>query len=136
MSNIILSVVLGLMMVYIAFRQWRTSHQTLKLTLYDRRFKVYLVMLDYINKKGYPDLFGDDQDLGLDEEMRQFEKFIKDTSSYKFLFKKDVFDFMEELLQRGGDDPGRSPEINRQWFRKQCSAISDLFQPYLNFSKL
>lgn len=136
MSNIILSMVLGLMMVYIAFRQWRTSHQALKLTLYDRRFKVYSVLHDYLLRRCYPGVFGEFPDLDDHVRLQQLEKIIADTASYKFLFKKDVIDFMDEVIPKAMDDPSKSPEINREWLKEQSEVLSDLFKPYLDFGKL
>lgn len=136
MSNIILSMVLGIMMLYIAFRQWRTSHQALKLTLYDRRFKVYSVMYDYLLRRTYPAVFGEFPDLDDHVRLQQLEKLIADTASYKFLFKKDVIDFMDEVIPKAITYQSKSPEINKEWLKEQTMVLSDLVKPYLDFSKL
>ena len=53
MSNLILPAVLGLMMAYIAYRQWKTSHDTFNLAMYDRRFKVYANTIRFVAKVQY-----------------------------------------------------------------------------------
>src|SRR5690349_2365211 len=49
--------VLALIVALIAYQQWRTAHNKLRLALFDRRFAVYVETLDFIGtvmQDGYP----------------------------------------------------------------------------------
>jgi hypothetical protein len=51
-------VALAIIGALIAYRQWRTAHNALRLSLFDRRFKIYVDALTFIGnvlQRGYPE---------------------------------------------------------------------------------
>jgi hypothetical protein len=51
-------VALAIIGALIAFRQWRTAHNALRLNLFDRRFEIYVEAVTFIGnvlQRGYPE---------------------------------------------------------------------------------
>jgi hypothetical protein len=85
-----LTPVIAVVAVYIAWQQHKTARDKLKLDLFDRRYKVY---------RGLMDLFAcvategtvSNEDLG---------KFYRETDQKRFLFDDDVCDYLTEVRKK------------------------------------
>ena len=69
----------------IAYRQWRTAKNKLKLDLFDRRLAIYNAVCDAL---------ASDQPLSADEE----RKFLVSTRDAKWLFSRDIQEYFREDL--------------------------------------
>jgi len=138
----LLTPVIGLIAVYIAYQQWRTNRDRLALDKYDRRMKIF----DEVKKlvtivNCAPEVSIDDLQL-----------FRAATAEADFLFDKDVQAYRDELYRRGlnlwqanqerNDDTGNHDkgEVVRQcdeevkWFNDQATGAVEVFRPYLDVS--
>jgi hypothetical protein len=120
----------------LAGRQWRLS-------LYDKRYPVYLRTMEYLSHIG--------QRAGLKQD--ELMKFLRDSRDKEFLFKKDVQEHLGQLYSKGvalmtlgtmleGDVPGdkRSELVDKQsklleWFSGQFEISKELFGEYLRIDK-
>jgi hypothetical protein len=129
---------------FIAWQQWKVSHDKLRLDLFDRRYKVFdstRIFLSVILKNAR---FDDSQ----------FFEFCAGISDVEFLFGKDVVDYLTQIRTKAldarahhealetipvGDE--RSRRVNAKqndilWLGEQINVISGAFAPYLNFTNI
>lgn len=86
----LLTPVIAIIAVYVAYQQWKTNKQRLKAELYDKRFMVYEILMDTIGEvMGSGDI--SDQ---------QLEKFNIQRRKSHFLFGKKVSDLLEEIYDQ------------------------------------
>ncbi len=131
--------------VYIAWRQHKTATAALRLDLYERRHKVY---------RGLMDLFAAVlQEVKITPEV--LGKYYADTSEKKFLFDDEIIAFMSEVrdkaldLRRIDRKMTRRPApketemaelSNREhdlltWFSDQLDELPDRFEKPLGFTR-
>jgi hypothetical protein len=141
----IATVIVGLLVAYIAWQQWKISQAKLRLDLFDRRYKVYDATRTFIGVALRKTNF-DDSDL--------FE-FYRATSDAGFLFKADVVNYLKEVSTHANEmrlhhelyhptpasETERVAHINavherKQWLIQQTIAMSKVFVPYLDFSHI
>lgn len=90
-SKAMLTPMIGVVTLYIAWRQWKINEQKLNLDLYDRRLKVYEEVKQILSiilrdaKASYEDLL----------------KFYRATSEADFLFGPEIPAYIEEIYQHG-----------------------------------
>lgn len=139
-----LSVVTALIALYIAFQQWKTNRDKVKLDLYDRRYKIYDETRRFIaSAVRNGDLTNDD-----------FSKFYSVLPEARFLFQEDVYCYMQELINKGASlhansmiasGNSQSPNFERavdvsgdivNWYSQQHDRLQAIFKPYLSFEKL
>jgi hypothetical protein len=144
----LLTPLIAIIAVYIAYRQYKTEKNALRLELYEKRFRIFdetKKILHKINQEDKIKL----------EELRDF-KFS--TNESKFLFERDIPQFLEELknntLERNHltDDLGniqlypvgsseRVEKENRMhtleiWFSEEYENVENRFMQYLSFKNL
>jgi hypothetical protein len=86
-AQIIATVVLGLIAAYIAWRQWRTSHDRLVLDLFDRRFTSFQDLTRAVSaavNKPHP-------------EMNDLANFDSASEKARFLFGPEVYNYLREV---------------------------------------
>lgn len=126
---------------YIAFMQFKTNRDRLRLELYNRRFSVYEGLKELLNKI----IICFDV---TDDDLREFR--IK-TNEAAFLFDKDIVEYLKEInnkgtklysynckIKRGDTSPPwpKTPEdINKIsiWLQDQLEESKDIFSKYLKF---
>lgn len=128
---------------WIAFQQWRTARDKLRLDLFEKRMAVYRSAKDALGA-----LFTVDR-LTAEDEL----KFLISISEAKWLFGPEIFEYLEKTLwakfcDHGafvggleGLEPGshRTELVKgkaelRKWFYEQPKKLDDLFMPYLGFT--
>lgn len=134
--------------VYIGFQQWKLSTHKLKLDLFGKRWEVYAATNDAIVS----------QLNGNDEALREtFQEFNRKRMDAKFLFLKDLNDYLEKIntaildlhaLNRNltsesmrANSSERSAVTKQildqtEWLRSQLNILVPTFHKYLDFSKL
>ena len=137
------TLILGVIVAYIAWRQHKTDRNKLKLDLYDRRLKLYEAAMDFIAGVVRN---GNAEDVALIE-------FLKSVRESRFLFSKEVEKYFTQLYTRGVDlqysnkvtsDPGvpvgeERTEAAREhadifkWFAKQFEELKERLTPYMGF---
>jgi hypothetical protein len=133
---------LGLFASYIAFRQWRTAVNKLKHDLFEKRYKIHeksTLYVALICRESYPKF---------DESL----EFIHSISSAKFLFRIDIYEYLENLYKEGikllrynteyrannNQMPQESIEAHYRrlnWFFAQFDELDKKFAEYLDLSR-
>ena len=133
----LLTPLIAILAGYIAWQQYRTARDKLKLDLYDRRFRVYRGLMDFLHAVIQEGSASRDA-LG---------KYYSETNEKKFLFDADVTDYMEEVRDKAvrlrqvgrkienlpeNQEQERSTAIDEdaelcQWFEEQAEERSTSF---------
>jgi hypothetical protein len=129
--------------------QWLTNREKLRLDLYDRRFKIYVRVLDFYNAVILWD--------GSDEQQVLKAPYTQAFRESRFLFPKNsgIFSFLEEFSKRAFfivnfDQLKEMKSVDPQEFAKQAqkkidsvnwilesmTTFEDKLEPYLKFHKL
>ncbi|WP_119268380.1 hypothetical protein [Taklimakanibacter deserti] len=126
----------------IAYRQWRTASNALRLNLFDRRFDVYVEAVTFIGnvmRQGYP-------------ENEHFSPFLRARDRAQFLFGPEVVSCLKEINDtaaallathrqieggRGGAARQKAADQNQSLLTKFTefdARLVQLMAPYLAFS--
>lgn len=139
------NIALGGSVAYIAWQQYKTNRDKLRLDLFEKRYAVYKALMDYLRKTGgmeYPEL------------IKQHTELRIGTHDAKFLFDKDVTEFLSEIYSKSAhyrrvihDLQDRNPSNHERyklsakeecelldWFDAQLNRARDVFSPYLSFN--
>jgi hypothetical protein len=91
-SKVMLTPIIAVLSVYIAYQQWRTNERKLSLDLYDRRLKVYVevkqiitILIQGVNTSNFDDLI----------------MFRRAVSEADFLFGPEIQKYIEEIYKHG-----------------------------------
>jgi len=144
MVDPITTLIVGLAVVFIAWRQWQVARNKLRLDLFDRRYKVYDATKKFLAAILRDATFTDSQ---------LFE-FYAGTSDTEFLFSSDVVDYLAQIRKRAldmrlhqktyepmpvGDERSRHVQAEHDellWLTNQLTAMTKIFTPYLGFSHI
>lgn len=86
---------IAVFVAWIGYRQWKTNQEKLRLDLYNRRFDIFVRVLDY-----YQDIFAASSDIETHLQIRQ--KFIRAVRESRFLFPQSssIHRHLEEMQMR------------------------------------
>ena len=136
------TLIIGVAVVVVAWQQRQIARHTLRLDLFDRRYKVYEATRKFLSIILREARFEDSQ---------LFE-FYAGTSDAEFLFDSAVVAYLEQLRKRAvhmrtaqrvyehmpvGDERSRHVQAEHDdlvWLTDQLTAMSKVFSPYLAFS--
>jgi len=139
----LLTPVIAMFAVYIAYQQHKTARERLRLDLYNKRFSVYEALRDLlalIAREARVDL-------------KHIFEFTGKTRDADFLFGAEVTGYIEEVRRRAIDfrylsdklgadtlpaGPERDTIVEREhehleWFLGQFDIMQSMFRPYLRF---
>jgi flagellar biosynthesis GTPase FlhF len=135
----ILTLILACFGAYIAFQQYRINHQKLKLDLFERRYAVFDAVKQLIHQVI--------SEASVDN--RHINEFKINTADAKFLFKDDVINYLQEILNKSielkmyqtklramPDENERSEIIDKEhnvilWFTEELNCFQNSFMPYM-----
>jgi hypothetical protein len=139
-SAALLTPIIAILAAYIAWQQWHTNRNKLKLDLFDRRFQI----LENVRKFIAPILTSGTVEHGADIQ------FLRDTKSARFLFQDDakILSLINEIYERavrldtlektekGGSHQTLTNNLNKQneikeWYAEKLTTIDDIFKKYL-----
>src|SRR5689334_7588384 len=86
----LLTTLIAAFVAYVAWQQYKTAKTKLKLDLFDRRYKVWQTLQDFLGT------IIRDADMN-DDALR---KFVVGTGDAEFLFKDEVPDYLHEVRER------------------------------------
>jgi len=142
LSTPLVAVVAAIFAGMIAYRQWRTAQNRLKLDLFDRRFVVYETVLNLLIS------------IMNNEQLKQGElsKFSLGTRQAKWLFNDEIADYFQNQLYAKANKfqtlyvildslpigEERNENVRKQselkkWFREQLIILDQKFAPFLKF---
>ncbi len=90
-SKALLTPVVVIITVFIAYQQWKTNQQKLRLDIFDRRLKVYGEVKKILG------LISRDANVS----HKELSKFINAVSEADFLFEKEIPLYINEIYRRG-----------------------------------
>ncbi len=143
----LLTPVIAIVTVYIAWQQWQGNKLKLVLERYDKRLRVYenvVAVLLLVQRDFKP-------------ELGELQKFRRDTAEADFLFEPEISAYCDELFKRGVElwsahfeyrdftqqfPPGydHNEVVKRMheqevWFTNQFGVAKQKFKKYLNVSQ-
>jgi hypothetical protein len=143
----LLTPLIAIVTVYIAWQQWKTNERKFKLDRYDRRLRIYQRVIEFIGI-ACRDFKPEPQDA---------IKFNAETAEADFLFGPEVHAYIRELVQRamksravhleyrdytqqpppGYDHAKVVAEMQREseWLAQQYETAAQKFKPYLDVSR-
>ena len=140
----LLTPIIAIIVARIAYDQYRTAKDKLRLDLFDKRFVVY---------KAFDDFRRLVQDSG-NVELADLQEFHRKTEMVVFLFDSDIIDYRQELYQKAVDLRQLNQKLDRldvgdertrvvkeeskllKWFIDQINDVANRFAPYLRFEKI
>lgn len=123
---------------FIAYRQWRTAQNKLKLELFDRRFAVYDTTTTFLASAM-------NSGAAKDEEF----KFMSATHDAKWLLNTDIAEYLEDIYRKAvslqflvselqdlpiGEERSANIHMQREikeWLLKQYEVLDEKLAPYL-----
>jgi hypothetical protein len=144
MFSPIATLIVGLIVGYIAWQQWQVSKAKLRLDLFDRRYKVYDATRKFLAVIMREATFSDSQ---------LFE-FYAGTSDAEFLFDADIVDYLSQITKHAidmrsiharyqslpiGDERSKQCDAEQEhllWLTRQITASTKTFSRYLSFSNV
>lgn len=140
-STPVISIVTALFASYIAWRQFQTAKNKLKLDLFDKRYAVFEKITGFIASPIINDNL----------KSKDIVNYLRDINSAKFLFEdnKDVINYLDMLREKateliilkqnesealGKGDPDGNQQKQTDlilWFEAQLNEIDDIFKKYL-----
>ncbi len=144
----LLTPLIAIIMVYIAFQQWRTNHLKTRFQLFDLRLKIYNATMDLI-------FTIITQGIATQEHVLKYDL---ETVNAKFLFGDDINEYLssirekatalkrihkkiEKMIERNKSKNNEIEEKNNledeifSWFTIQPDKVKDIFSKYLDLSK-
>ena len=143
----LLTPVIGVIALYIAWQQWKGNKLKLVLDRYDRRLEVYKNVVAFLRRV--------QRDFKL--EVSDIQKFITDTAEADFLFEPEIAEYLDEMYKRawtlwcatkeyrdftqpvppGYDHQKIVADMHEQelWFTNQFVTAKQKFKSYLDISR-
>lgn len=140
----LLTPIIGIAVIYIAWQQHKTNRDKLRLDLYNKRFEVFsslMILLGHIKHRRRV-------------KLEQINEFTIATKEKVFLFDEDIETYLQtvkekviklwgageaiEGLSEGSERNQYAEEIIKlcDWFLKQHKVAVDIFGRYMKFEKL
>lgn len=143
----LLTPVIAVVMVYIAWQQWKANERKLVLERYDRRLKIYQEVVSTLTL-----VLGN-----LKPEITDLQRFRSATAEADFLFESEISEYIADVFKRGvllwqanfeycdytkAPPPGYDHQkvVNQMheqtvWFSKQYDVAKQKFKKYLDISR-
>ena len=140
----IATLVVGLAVAFIAFQQFKVSHDKLRLDLFDRRYKVYDATRKFLTIIAQKATF----------DTAELFEFYAGTSDAEFLFGSDVLEYIAQIRERAvamrtqtklyehfpvSDEHSRLVQAVADaevWLGNQLTAMKKVFTPYLGYANI
>ena len=122
-GQILSTAMIGSIVAWIAWRQWKTAHEKVKLDLFDRRFAVFMDVREIVSQGGMRERFSDHS---LPNEV---------IARGRFLFGPDILIQLEDLHKictRIETKDDLAFGLLDPWFR----SFIDSLKPYMNMGDL
>jgi hypothetical protein len=138
------TVVVGLVVAYITWQQWKLAHNQLRLDLFDRRYRVFEAARQFLAAIQAESTFGNDT-------LSEFDKVGGEAA---FLFGADIVAYLsairdkainmrlqQRLYEPMADGPERVKHIQAErdelgWLCSQITLMPSQFAPYLSFAQI
>jgi hypothetical protein len=128
----LLTPMIAVLGILIACLQWRTNHQHLKLERFDRRFRRFEATRKFM------------QALIMNPTVNESDriKFLSETTGSRFLFNKDISEYLTQIHDKGVDlqtldeerksDPTKAKDRGelKKWFIAELESLEDRFAKY------
>lgn len=151
-TTAVATIVIAVIVAWISLQQWIVNREKFRLDLYDRRFRIYMAVLEHFRSMGRLD-----RGQRTEVDRNNYDTFLKAVMEARFLFPKEsgILGMLEDFRDRtdalfadnrvrrqgfpsamdstktNEADGARSP--NLQWVIDSMPRFEDLIAPYLNF---
>jgi anaerobic ribonucleoside-triphosphate reductase len=134
----LLTPTIAILGIYIAYQQWRTNKNRLKLELFDKRYEIFTNIKKFIANILTSGIVEQGADI----------QFLRDTKSVAFLFDEQIANLTNEMYrmatklqalektEKGSIGEKLEKNLDKQdeikkWFGQQLSDIDNMFKKYL-----
>jgi len=129
-----LTVIVALLVAFVAYRQYNLANAKLKFDLFEKRFAIFMAvqsfLLDILSKAN----------VTTDRRVQ----FLRETQYSAFLFEDDIIKFLKELDNKAleyyiNKSKPQTPEVIRiglefyEWFEREHKRLLEIFSQYLKF---
>lgn len=141
----LLTPIIAILAIYIGYKQYRIQRYKMKYDLYDRRFKVFERIKEFITTFGTKNVV----------ESGEIGKFYSSIIEHQFLFDNDINEFIDEFCKKIEEfsivcidvksyskDSKEREELEtkreqiRWWIMQELMKLPDRFEKYLSFKRL
>jgi hypothetical protein len=139
-----LTVIVGILVAFIAYRQFVLANGKFKLDLFEKRFAIYLGVESFLTY-----VIGGESGNEESIPFKRLHKFWYETRYAPFFYNNDILMYLEEIGKKAGElhhieqqmrvkTPeyanlvDQESELN-EWFINQLPRLKDIFSPYLKF---
>ena len=129
-----MTTLIAVIVCYIAYRQWRTADQRLKVDMFDRRYKAYKKIWQHFEKiKGSSKI-----------EKGQLGQFLLDIEVTKWIFDNEIHQYLKQKVwERMNDlqidhqegEPERDQQKIRDLLKQDRKNLDQMFKQYLKIGK-
>src|SRR4030042_5371894 len=85
----LLTPIIACIALYIAWQQHVTAKRKLRLELYEKRYRIYVIIKKYLSSGG-----------NSNDDLKRWSDFDSDTNEAKFLFSNDIKNYIEDIKKR------------------------------------
>lgn len=119
----IVTLAIGSIAAYVAYRQYCVSHAKFKLDLFEKRHEIYLYTADFLTRLANPDAM----------EPRETLIFRGQTAAAIFLFDQDMAVFLREVTDKVFTPREQRREV-QSWATDQLRNLAERFMPYMSLA--
>lgn len=150
-TNTILTLIIGLLAILIAYQQYRANQNKLRLDLYEKRFLVYTAFRNAIlevekegaiSSKGLSEFFAKmtESDFLFEKDIIEYKNIFRDKlvklSVAQFELESLLHTYQTEENKHLWEKPAKEKGESFLWFSQQHEEIKNRFGKYLNFKKI
>ena len=139
-----LTIIVGILVVFMAYRQFVLANEKLKLDLFEKRFAIYTGVESFLTY-----IIGGESATHETITFERLHKFWYETRYAPFLYDNDILIYLEEINKKAAklqiieQQMQSNPQdytnlfdeksVINEWFLNQLSRLKDIFSPYLKF---
>ncbi|MGF6265457.1 hypothetical protein OKW34_000234 [Paraburkholderia youngii] len=119
----VVTLVIGSIAAYVAYRQYRVNHAKFKLDLFEKRHEIYLYTVEFLTRLAN----------AVEMEPREALVFRGQTAAAIFLFDPDMAQFLNRVADKVFT-PREQRRETQVWAAAQLQNLAERFMPYMSLA--